>query len=337
MKAKLQSERRHFGLYLYAALALLSLLIFPFVGAEDLCLRTIWSDLSQGRVSQVDTEIFVSLRLPRVLLAFLTGAVLAVCGNAFQVILRNPLATPYTLGVTGGAAVGAYLAIAFPALNLSLGTVTTVQFMAMAGSALIVFLIYVASRKRTGISTHTMLLAGVTISIICGALILLIRYLTKPGLLVSLDRWTMGQLDTVGFESLYAVAALSLLGLLFIALSARGLNHISLGEDLAMGHGVDVARVQKLCFIGGSLATASVVSVAGPIGFIGLIVPHAVRKISGFHNQRVLLGCFFVGGAFLVICDAVARTLLAPSEIPVGVISALIGGPCFVYVLLKLH
>ncbi|PIE02447.1 MAG: transporter permease [Acidobacteria bacterium] len=335
MTEKTRRMNRLHGLYFYAAFSIFALLFFPFIGAEKIDFQTILSDLQQGPITQIDTDIFIFHRLPRVLLAFLTGAVLAVSGNTFQVILRNSLATPYTLGVTGGAAVGAYIAIAVPALHFSFGKMTTVQLMAMAGSGIIVFLIYLASRKRNGISTHTMLLAGVTISIMCGALIILIRYLTKPNLLVSLDRWTMGRLDTVGFDSFYSTIPLSIIGLVLIGLNARTLNHISLGEDMAMGHGVDVAKVQKFCFIGGSIATASVVSVAGPIGFIGLIVPHVVRKISGFDNQIVMLGSFCMGGAFLVMCDAMARTLVAPTEIPVGVITALIGGPCFVYLLVK--
>ena len=178
-------------------------------------------------------------------------------------------------------------------------------------------------------------LAGVTISIMCGAFIILIRYLTKPNLLVSLDRWTMGRLDTVGYDCFYSILPLIIAGLLFIVIHVRSLNHISLGEEMALGHGVDLANVQRYCFIGGSIATAAVVSAAGPIGFIGLIVPHIVRKISGFDNRIVMAGCFCLGGAFLVLCDALARTIVAPTEIPVGVITALIGGPCFIYLLVK--
>lgn len=323
------------GVYLYILFAILVILFCPLIGAESLDIKRIIQDLQNKSISQIDTNIFIYQRLPRVLLAFITGAVLAMSGNTFQIILRNPLATPYTLGVTGGAAVGAYLAIAFPFLHLTIGKISSVQFMSMAGAGLIVVLIYTASRRKKGLSMNTMLLAGVTISIMCGAFILLIRYLTKPHLLVSLDRWTMGRLDTVGFDCFYSILPLVICGLILIAVHIRSLNHIALGEEMALGHGVDVACVQKYCFIGGSIATAAVVSVVGPIGFIGLIIPHIVRKMSGFDNRIVMFGCFCLGGAFLVLCDALARTVIAPTEIPVGVITALIGGPCFIYLLIK--
>ncbi len=319
----------------YSLLAVLTLLLCPAIGAESLDLNLIIQDILNGDLSQIDTDIFIDQRVPRVLLAFFAGSALAVVGNTFQVILRNPLATPYTLGVTGGSSVGAYLAIAFPAVASMLGKVGSVQLMSMAGAGLIGVLIYTASRQRTGLSMHTMLLAGVTTSIMCGAFIMLIRYLTKPHLLVSLDRWTMGRLDTVGYSCFYSMVPLTAIGLIMIGYHIRSLNHIALGEEMALGHGIDVARVQKYCFIGGSIVTAAVVSVAGPIGFIGLIVPHVVRKLSGYDNRIVIFGCFCLGGAFLVICDTIARTIIAPTEIPVGIITALVGGPCFIYLLVK--
>ncbi len=335
MKRSFYTNRALRGVFLYLLFAAAVLVFSPAVGSEPLDMKLIIKDLGDGGISEIDTDIFINQRLPRVLLAFITGAVLAVAGNTFQVILRNPLATPYTLGVTGGAAVGAYLAIAFPFLNVQFGKVNSVQFFSIAGAGLIVLLIYIASRRKAGLSMYTMLLAGVTVSIMCGAFIILIRYLTKPHLLVSLDRWTMGRLDIVGYDSFYSIVPLAGAGLIMILLNLRSLNHISLGEEMAMGHGVDVASVQRYCFIGGSVATAAVVSGAGPIGFIGLIVPHIVRKISGFDNRLVTFGCFCLGGAFLVLCDAPARTVIAPTEIPVGVITALIGGPCFIYLLVR--
>lgn len=322
-------------LCLYMLFAVAVVALCPLVGAEPLSIQTILRDVKNGQITDLDTDIFIYQRLPRVLLAFLTGAVLAVAGNTFQIILRNPLATPYTLGVTGGAALGAYLAIAFPVFHFTAGRFSSVQLMSLIGAALIVGLIYTVSKRKGGMSMYTMLLAGVTISIMCGAFIMLVRYLTKPHLLVSLDRWTMGRLDAVGFDWFFSIFPMILGGLLLIAFHTRSLNHISLGEQMALGHGVDVACVQRYCFIGGSMATAAVVSVAGPIGFIGLIVPHIVRKLSGFDNRIVTPGCFCLGGGFLVLCDALARTVIAPTEIPAGVITALIGGPCFIYLLIK--
>lgn len=334
MKKSLSKNRPLYSLLFYLLFALAAITLCPLIGAEPLDIKLIINDIKTGSTTQIDTDIFIYQRLPRILLAFITGAALAVAGNTFQTILRNPLATPYTLGVTGGAAVGAYIAIAFPALSF-FGKTGSVQLMSMLGAAVIVTLIYITSRTKTGLSMYTMLLAGVTISIMCGAFIILIRYLTKPHLLVSLDRWTMGRLDTVGFDFAYTIIPLVIAAIALITLHLRSLNHISLGEEMALGHGVDVASVQRNCFIGGSIATAAVVSAAGPIGFIGLIIPHIVRKISGLDNRIVMPSCLLLGGAFLVLCDALARTVIAPTEIPVGVITALIGGPCFIYLLVK--
>lgn len=335
MTGKIIIRTSSYSIYFYLLFGLLVILLCPLLGAESLDLKAIIRDLQSRGISRIDTDIFVYQRLPRVLLAFITGAALAVAGNTFQIILRNPLATPYTLGVTGGATVGAYLAISFPALSVAGGKAGSVQLLSMAGAGMIVLLIYVASRRKGRLSMYTMLLAGVTISIMCGAIIILIRYLTQPNLLVSLDRWTMGRLDTVGFGNLLSIIPLVVAGFILIGYHIQSLNHISLGEEMALGHGVDVVNVQRFCFIGGSIVTAAVVSAAGPIGFIGLIIPHVVRKISGLDNRTVMFGCFCLGGAFLVLCDALARTIIAPTEIPVGVITALIGGPVFIYLLIK--
>lgn len=335
MTGQIRKYIKSYSFLLYFGIAFFALLVCPLVGSETLDMKLVFRELLSRSITEIDTDILINQRLPRVLLAFLTGAVLAVSGNTFQVILRNPLATPYTLGITGGASVGAYLAIAFPLLNISVGNFSSVQLTSMVGAAVVGLIIYAASRKRGGLSMHTMLLAGVTIGIMCGAFIILIRYLTSPNLLVSLDRWTMGRLDTVGFDTFNSILPLTILGLVMIALNVRSLNHIALGEEMALGHGVDVTSVQKYCFVGASIATASVVSAVGPIGFVGLIAPHMVRYISGYDNRYVMIGCICLGGAFLVICDAVARTVVSPAEIPVGVITALIGGPCFIYFLVK--
>ncbi len=315
----------------YVVLALVVLILCPLFGSESLSLKAVFSGVSDN----LDADIFWQQRLPRVLLGFITGATLAAVGAVFQAIFRNPLATPYTLGVTGGATVGAYLAIAFPALAFTFGPFSTVQLMALVGAAVVLVLIYGVARRRQGVSMNVLLLAGVTIGIMCGALILLIRYVSHPNILVSLDRWTMGRLDIVGFGDLATLWPLLLPSWGLLVLQTRVLNQLSLGSDMASGHGVDVEQVQRLCFIGGSVATATVVSMAGPIGFVGLIIPHIVRSISGYDHRIVLPGAFCLGGAFLVLCDTLARTVLAPTEIPVGVITALIGGPFFVFLLLR--
>lgn len=323
-------------LILYIGLALITLILCPWLGSERLSPQTVFQAFGeQGHPMSLEAEIFLQQRLPRVVLGFMVGATLAAVGCVFQVVFRNPLATPYTLGVTGGGTLGAYVALSWPLLHFSWGPFSSVQLFALIGSTLVLLLIYSVARRRQGLSMTTLLLAGVTIGIMCSAFILLIRYIAEPHLLVSMDRWTMGRLDVVGFRDLAALWPLVLPGLGLLGLQVRTLNQLALGRELALGHGVDVERVQALCFLGGTLATAAVVSLAGPIGFVGLIIPHIVRRLSGYDHRRVLPASFLTGGVFLVICDTAARTVLAPTEIPVGVITALTGGPFFIYLLLS--
>ena len=182
-------------------------------------------------------------------------------------------------------------------------------------------------------TTHTLLLAGVTISIVSGGLMMLLIYFVSPFKFVTFHRWMMGGLDVVGYRELWSVLALGTPGVLVLASMAREYNHLAFSEDMALGHGVDVPRVQRLTFLGAGLTTAACVAVAGPIGFVGMIVPHIVRRLTGFDYRFVLPCAFLLGGAVLAVCDGIARTVIAPTEIPVGVITAVIGGPVFLYLL----
>jgi iron complex transport system permease protein len=182
-------------------------------------------------------------------------------------------------------------------------------------------------------STHVLLLAGVTISIVSGGIMMLATYFVSPFRFVSFHRWMMGGLDVLGYEDVLSFLVLGLPGLLLLAGQMTAYNHLALGEDLALGHGVDVVRVQHLTFLGAGCTTAACVAIAGPIGFVGMIIPHIVRCLSGFDQRRVLPLAFLLGGAVLALCDAVARTVIAPTEIPVGVITAVLGGPVFLFLL----
>ncbi len=321
---------------LYLVSAVLVLIAAPFIGSEPIRPGVVFRDIiGNGSNRSTEAMIFVYQRAPRVLLGFLVGGSLALVGGVLQVILRNPLAAPATLGLTGAGSVGAVLAISIPTLSISWGPFSTVQLFALLGSALALGAIYLMARSPQGVSMNTLLLAGVMIGIICGAVIPLIRFLAHPNYLVAMDRWMMGGLDVIGFRELAGLFPFLLpgVGLLFMQMSA--LNHLSLGEEIAMGQGVNVAAVQRVSFIAGSLSVAGVVSIAGPIFFVGLIVPHCVRRISGFDHRIVLPGTFLAGGTFLVFCDIFARTLIAPTEMPVGIITAILGGPFFIYLLIK--
>ncbi len=318
----------------YLALALLALAVTPWIGPEPVRMGRVADYLRTG-ITSTDAEIFFYQRLPRVMLGFAAGGALAMVGAAFQVVLRNPLVEPYTLGATGGAALGAVLAISVPQLWVVIGPMSSVQVLALIGAGATLMLIYGMARSPAGFSVTTMLLAGITISIICGGGIMLTSYLANPHMLTQFHRWMMGGIDVVGFKELATLCPLLFPGIGLLLFHANDLNHLALGEQMAAGHGVDVPRVQKWIFVGGGLATAGVVSLVGPIGFVGLIVPHAVRRMSGFDQRIVLPACFLLGGAVLAVCDAAARTVLAPMELPVGIITAIMGGPLFIRLLLS--
>ncbi len=317
----------------YIALFLAAGLVSPWIGPEPVPLSDVTQFL-QG-IHHPAGEIFWNQRIPRVILALLAGGTLAVVGAAFQVLFRNPLVEPFTLGISGGAALGAFLTISFPALWVVWGPFGSLQVFAILGAAAALFLIQRLARRPQGMSVFTLLLAGVTVSIICAGAILLLTYLAEPNALFMFQRWMMGGLDIIGFRQLIGLAPLLAPGLGLLFYHARDLNHIALSEDMAQSQGVDVALVRRNVFIGGGLATAAVVSLVGPIGFVGLIVPHAVRRLSGV-DQRMVLPCsFLLGGAALTGCDTVARVILAPTELPVGIITAIIGGPLFIHLLVS--
>jgi iron complex transport system permease protein len=317
----------------YGLIFTLTLLALPWLGAERVLpgdVLAYWRGEGGARGA-----IFMGQRLPRVVLALLAGGFLSMTGAALQVLFRNPLAEPWTLGVSGGAAVGVFVAQAFPALRVALGPLNSTQALALAGAGAVMALVWSFSRRGGGMSAHTLLLAGVTVSIVSGGVIMLMVYFVSPYRFVSYHRWMMGGLDVVGFREVASLLFLGLPGVALLAFLARDYNHLALGEDLALGHGVDVGRVRVLTFVGAGLTTAACVAVTGPIAFVGMMIPHAVRKLSGYDHRVVLPGAFLLGGAALALCDGLARTAAHPTEIPVGVITAVIGGPLFLFLLAR--
>lgn len=321
------------ALFLYSAVFISAAAVTPWFGAESIRVQdaAAYFTIQSSPLS----EIFWLQRIPRLLLALIAGGTLAAVGASFQVMFHNPLVEPFTLGISGGSALGAFIAISWPSLWMVWGPFSTVQLFAALGAGAALFLIYSLARHRSGLSVTVLLLAGVTISIICSGAILLLTYLASPQSLVVFQHWMMGGIDILGYRELGFLAPLLLPGLSLLFLHARDLNHLALSEEMAMGHGVSVGTVRRDIFVGGGLATAAVVSLAGPIGFVGLIVPHAVRRLSGFDQRLVLSGSFLLGGAVLAVSDTFARTLIAPTELPVGIITAVLGGPLFIYLLVS--
>lgn len=279
--------------------------------------------------------IFFQIRLPRVLLGLLAGGALAMAGAALQVIFRNPLAEPWTLGIAGGASLGAFLARVCPFLWLAWGPLNTSQALALLGAAGALGLVLALARRSGGAGGQTLLLAGVTLGVVCGGAIMVISGFISPWKLAEFHRWLLGGLDAADWASVGALAALAVPGVALLLAQARNLNPLGLGEDMAAGQGVDVARVRRWTAIGAGLASAGVAAVAGPIGFVGLLAPHAVRKIVGPDARLVLPCSFLFGGALLAACDALGRWAAAPLEVAVGALTAVLGGPLFLALLAR--
>jgi iron complex transport system permease protein len=318
----------------WLTLWLLAGLACMFFGQESIRAGKVLAVLAGG-AGRHERAIVLGLRLPRVLLGLLVGGGLAMTGAAFQALLRNPLATPHTLGVSAGGALGAALAITLDWEGPSIGPVGTIQFFALAGALVNVFIVYSLARRRRLFSPLRLLLAGVTLGLICSALIMFVQFAGAPDELVEVHRWLMGGLQVSSFRSLAAVFPVFLPAGVLLLVEANAMNQIALGEEMAAGRGVAVKAAQVRCFIAGSVLTAVLVSVAGPIGFVGLIVPHLLRALFGPDHRLLLLLCFFGGGIFLVVADTVARVTFAPSELPVGVLTAMLGGPFFLVLLVR--
>jgi iron complex transport system permease protein len=303
----------------------------PFIGSTGLHLARVFTR-AVPFADNVDAQIFFLARLPRALAAALVGCALSAAGVVFQGLLRNPLATPYTLGVSAGAALGAMVAITFGAA-WPVGGVATAS---LAGALLAVGVVYaLASARHRGLSTTVLLLAGVTLNAFFSALILFVQYVSNFADTYRALRWLMGDLDVASY--LPILAALPFIVVAFVAFAwlARPLNLLSLGAEAAGTRGVNVVLAQRVAFFSASIATGAAVSVGGPIGFVGIIVPHLTRLVVGADHRLVLPASALFGGAFLVACDALARTAFAPLELPVGIVTALIGGPFFLWLLLR--
>jgi iron complex transport system permease protein len=318
----------------FAALLGATLLLAPLIGPTRIGLARAF-DFSIPFADNTDAQIFFIARLPRTLAGAVVGALFASAGVVFQGLLRNALATPFTLGVSTGAALGAVLAISLN-WTISIAGISAVPVAAFAGSLVAVGIVYaLAQARHRGISTTVLLLAGVTMNAFFSAMILFVQYFASFADVYRTLRWLMGDLDVSSYEPILAALPALVFALAAFAWLARPLNLLALGTDTAESRGLDVARAQRISFFSASLATGAAVSIGGPIGFIGIIIPHLVRLLVGSDHRLVLPASALFGASFLVACDVVARTILAPVELPVGIITALIGGPFFLWLLIK--
>jgi iron complex transport system permease protein len=320
-------KRLFFSLLALSALLGVVVVVALSSGYQDIT----WKELQTSDSARM---VFFRLRVPRVVLAVLVGASLSMVGAALQALFRNPLAEPFTLGVSGGGALGASVAIAL-GFGASLAGIPMVFLTAFAGAALFVAIVYRLASSGPVFLPGALLLAGVVLNMIAGAGVLLIQFVTDYTRALQILRWMVGTLDVVGMDLVYRMALFLVPGLLLLLYTTRDLHLIAMDEESAAALGVDVRRVERMVYAASSLVVGVAVAVAGPIGFVGLIVPHAVRLVLG-EDLRIVIPCsMLLGAGFLVAADTLARTLLGASELPVGALTALLGGPLFLALLAR--
>ena len=303
----------------------------PFIGMQNIGI----SDLLGGADENL-IRIMWDLRIPRVLLGWITGSTLALCGLIFQALFRNPLASPDMLGVSTGAAFGAVVYIRTGIVFSLFGAVSGLSLAAFAGALAATFAIYAAGNlRRGGMSEATLLLAGVAMSFLFGSLNMIIQFTGGYIDTFRMMRWSMGGIQAVGFGPVLATLPALVVIFAVAFFTAPELNLFVCGEDIAASRGVSVVRLRRLLFFSVSIVIGINVATCGPIGFVGLLGPHICRKFVGTDHRKLALASLFFGGAFLVLCDTAARILWSPAEVPVGVLTSFIGSIFFLWLLVR--
>ncbi|MEG3109200.1 iron ABC transporter permease [Pantoea sp. T14] len=309
---------------------LVAMVIAANLGAMSLSLRTLW----QAPLNDISWQIWLNIRLPRVLLAVLLGMALAVSGAVMQGLFRNPLADPGLLGISSGAGLAVALAIVIPLALPAMLAMWLPTVAAFLGSLLVTLLIFSFSRLARG-NLSRLLLVGIAINALCGAAVGVLSWLSNDQQLRQLSLWGMGSLSQAQWPSLLVCALLIVPALLLLQTRARRLNLLQLGEEDAHYMGIDVKRTQRQLLVLSALLVGTAVSVSGIIGFVGLVVPHVMRFCLGNDHRWMLPGSALAGGILLLLADTLARTVVIPAEMPVGLLTSLIGGPWFLWLILR--
>lgn len=333
IRERLTAQRLAVALAALAILVIGASLFSIALGSEQVSvgnvIRVIAAEIT-GRIAEVPPEqkiIIADIRLPRVLMALVVGAALAVAGSAYQALLRNPLADPGILGISSGAALGAITATIF-AESFPISRPVA----AFGGAVITIALVYALGQGRRGSGTERLILAGVIMNALLSSIVIFLVTSASGARQRSVLSWLIGDLSGES-RLLVPVAAFVLIGLGTVYVNARSLNLMMIGEQDALALGVEARRVKIAVYLAASLLTGAAVAVSGAIGFVGLIIPHAVRLVGGSDNRLVVPASALVGGAFLMLADTIARTVIAPRELNIGVITSLVGAPVFVYLL----
>jgi ABC-type Fe3+-siderophore transport system, permease component len=283
---------------------------------------------------EISKTVYIEIRIPRVLMASVAGGTLAISGAGLQALFRNPLASPLTIGISGGASFGALTAIKLGLAQTVLGF-SSVSIFAFLFSIFTMFFVYSISKVHGVVATGRLLLAGVVANFLYSALILFIQFFSDFPESLQTMKWLMGSLDIVGFEPVWKTLVFAIPGCVILVSITKDMNLFALGDDVASSLGVNVDKMERTIYLATSLAASAVISVTGPIGFVGLIIPHILRMILGVDNRIILPCSFLLGASFLTATDTISRTIISPVEIPVGIVTASLGGIFFLWLLMR--
>ncbi len=308
--------------YIPIILSLFLLLIAPFFGQIDIDMSKI------NFLSSIEYKLFWDLRVPRVVVAFFTGALLGLSGLIFQSIFRNPMSTPFTLGVASGATLGTAFAIVF-------GLVSLIAVFGFLGALLTIIVLFTITSRLKAYETSSLLLIGIALSFFYSAALMILFYISDETQSYEIVRFTMGSLDIVGIMQTLPVVIAAILLLLITIKYKIDIKLLLTSYDNAFLKGIEVKKVNTILLISVSIAIGIAVSITGPIGFVGLIVPHILKVVSKKSADKLIVPTFFYGGIFLVLCDLISRNLGTASDVPIGVVTSFLGGPFFIYLLVR--
>ena len=317
--------RLYITLLLTLIISVLVLLSAVFIGSD-------YSSLVDGITSEQLRSIIINVRLPRVIASFFIGGILALGGLVFQSLFRNPLATPYTLGSASGASFGAALYYAL-GMNSIFPTLFGAPIFTFLGAFLTVIVVSLVSRASR--DNNIVLLMGVALSFIFSSLIMFIQYVTDLHLSQQLLRFTFGAMDGISYSHLILLFPVCAITFFIIVSFRREINMISISDEFASSRGVNVDNIKITLYIVVSIMIGTVVSIAGPIGFVGMMIPHIMRSFLGSDSKYFIYMTFVVGGLFLTICDTVSRIIISPIQLPVGIVTSMIGGTFFIFLLIN--
>ena len=328
----MKSNQLRWGIYslVLLALAMAAVVLSLSVGEVSIPFRELPNIFSQKE--SMEYGVLFYIRIPRTLLGFAVGGSLSLAGAILQGIYRNPLVEPYTLGISGGASLGVTFVLVS---GLHLAHILTLPIAGFIGAFVTIFLVYSLSIRNRELNVNRMLLIGVMISFISSSLMMFLMSITSSENIQSIVYWMMGSLNESNQALISIVVILSLLCLAVSYIFVMPLNALRLGEERAKHLGVNSNVIIRILFIITSLLTGAAISVAGVIGFVGLVIPHIVRLWVGSDYRIMLIASFLSGSTFLLICDVIARTVISPNELPIGVITGIVGGIVFIVLLTK--